>query len=81
MTCGVDAQAVASVVADWTGIPVGRMVKNEVEAVLKLGATLNERVIGQRHALNPAPVPNQQHFFSQIERLRMFRLLQPLHFS
>ena len=48
----VDAQAVASVVADWTGIPVGRMVKNEVEAVLKLGDTLNERVIGQRHALN-----------------------------
>jgi type VI secretion system protein VasG len=48
----VDSQAVASVVADWTGIPVGRMVKNEVEAVLKLGDTLNERVIGQRHALD-----------------------------
>jgi len=48
----VDAQAVASVVADWTGIPVGRMVKNEVEAVLKLGDTLNQRVIGQRHALD-----------------------------
>ena len=32
----VDAQAVASVVADWTGIPVGRMVKNEVEAILRL---------------------------------------------
>jgi len=48
----VDAQAVGSVVADWTGIPVGRMVKNEVEAVLKLGETLNERVIGQRHALD-----------------------------
>jgi type VI secretion system protein VasG len=39
-------------VADWTGIPVGRMVKNEAEAVLKLGDTLNERVIGQRHALD-----------------------------
>jgi type VI secretion system protein VasG len=48
----VDAQAVASVVADWTGIPVGRMVKNEAEAVLKLSDTLNERVIGQRHALD-----------------------------
>ena len=47
----VDAQAVASVVADWTGIPVGRMVKNEVEAVLKLADTLNQRVIGQRHGL------------------------------
>ncbi|MCP4378946.1 MAG: type VI secretion system ATPase TssH, partial [bacterium] len=38
----VDSQAIASVVADWTGIPVGRMVKNEAEAVLKLGDTLNE---------------------------------------
>ncbi|MEO6562653.1 MAG: type VI secretion system ATPase TssH [Nitrosospira sp.] len=47
----VDAQVVSSVVADWTGIPVGRMVKNEVEAVLKLADTLNQRIIGQRHAL------------------------------
>jgi type VI secretion system protein VasG len=47
----VDAQAVASVVADWTGIPVGRMVKNEIDAVLKLVDTLNARVIGQRHGL------------------------------
>ncbi len=47
----VDAQAVASVVADWTGIPVGRMVKNEVQAVLELADTLNKRVIGQKHGL------------------------------
>jgi len=47
----VDEQAVASVVADWTGIPVGRMVKNEVEGVLRLADTLNQRVIGQRHGL------------------------------
>jgi len=48
----VDSQAIAAVVADWTGIPVGRMVKNEIEAILKLGDTLNQRVIGQRHALD-----------------------------
>ncbi len=47
----VDGQAIASVVADWTGIPVGRMVKDEIDAVLKLAETLNQRVIGQRHAL------------------------------
>lgn len=47
----VDAQAVASVVGDWTGIPVGRMVKNEIETVLRLADTLNQRVIGQRHGL------------------------------
>ena len=48
----VDGQAVASVVGDWTGIPVGRMVKNEIETVLKLAETLNQRVIGQRHGLD-----------------------------
>ncbi len=48
----VDAQAVASVVADWTGIPVGRMVKNEIETVLKLADLLNRRIVGQRHALD-----------------------------
>ncbi len=47
----VDHQAVAAVVQDWTGIPVGRMVKNEIETVLKLADTLGERIIGQRHAL------------------------------
>ena len=47
----VDAQAVASVVADWTGIPVGRMVKNEIDTVLKLPDILNQRILGQRHAL------------------------------
>src|SRR5262249_58641554 len=36
----VDGQAVAAVVSDWTGIPVGRMVKNEIEAVVKLTDTL-----------------------------------------
>ena len=47
----VDEQAVASVVGDWTGIPVGRMVKNEIETVLKLASTLGQRVIGQNHGL------------------------------
>ena len=48
----VDEQAVAAVVQDWTGVPVGRMVKNEVESLLNLAETLNQRVIGQRHALD-----------------------------
>jgi type VI secretion system protein VasG len=47
----VDRQAVASVVQDWTGIPVGRMVKNEIENVLQLASTLNKRIIGQDHAM------------------------------
>ncbi|WNN44944.1 type VI secretion system ATPase TssH [Winslowiella toletana] len=47
----VDASVVAAVVSDWTGIPLGRMVKNEIEAVLNLTDTLSQRVVGQRHAL------------------------------
>jgi type VI secretion system protein VasG len=47
----VDEQAVASVVSDWTGIPVGRMVKDEIENVLRLAEILNKRVIGQSHGL------------------------------
>jgi type VI secretion system protein VasG len=48
----VDRQAVAAVISDWTGIPVGRMVKNEIQAVLSLADSLEKRVVGQRHALD-----------------------------
>ncbi len=47
----VDEQAIAAVVGDWTGIPVGRMVKNEVQAVIDLPTSLGKRIIGQGHAL------------------------------
>jgi len=47
----VDHQAVAAVVADWTGIPVGRMASNEIETVLTLPRLLAQRVIGQDHAM------------------------------
>jgi len=47
----VDHQAVASVVGDWTGIPVGRMVKDEIDTILKLEEHLAKRVIGQDHAM------------------------------
>lgn len=47
----VDAQVVARVVSDWTGIPLGRMVKDDIQAVLQLQEALQARVIGQPHAL------------------------------
>ncbi|AOO81772.1 type VI secretion system ATPase TssH [Bosea vaviloviae] len=47
----VDEQAVAAIVSDWTGIPVGRMVKDEIETILNLAETLNKRVVGQAHGL------------------------------
>lgn len=47
----VDDDAVATIIADWTGIPVGRMVQDEMETILSLSDTLNKRVIGQAHGL------------------------------
>ncbi|WP_332612920.1 type VI secretion system ATPase TssH [Achromobacter sp. ESBL13] len=48
----VDAQIVAEIISAWTGIPLGRMVNDEIRTVLQLQPMLAERVIGQDHALH-----------------------------
>jgi type VI secretion system protein VasG len=47
----VDGRIVASVISDWTGIPVGKMVKDEVRTVLQLQPRLENRIIGQQEAM------------------------------
>ncbi|MES2265083.1 MAG: type VI secretion system ATPase TssH [Pseudomonadota bacterium] len=47
----VDGQVVAEIVAGWTGIPLGKMVSDDIKTVLKLKDMLEERVIGQGHAI------------------------------
>ncbi|PTD96282.1 type VI secretion system ATPase TssH [Pseudothauera lacus] len=47
----VDGHVVAEIVAGWTGIPLGKMVKDEIRTVLNLKPLLQARVIGQDHAL------------------------------
>jgi len=47
----VDAGIVASVVSNWTGIPVGKMLSDEIETVLSLKERMKERIIGQDQAL------------------------------
>jgi len=47
----VDGQAVAEVVAGWTGIPTGRMQSNEIRTVMRLQETMERRIVGQSHAL------------------------------
>ena len=47
----VDAQVVASVISEWTGIPLGKMMDDEIVKVLNLEAELKQRIIGQDHAL------------------------------
>jgi len=51
VSAAVDEQIVASVVADWTGIPLGNMVRDEARAIIELADSLSERVIGQVTAL------------------------------
>ncbi len=48
----VDSQIVGEVVAAWTGIPIGKMLRDEMQSVLSLESTLGKRVIGQNHALD-----------------------------
>ena len=48
----VDGQAVAEVVAGWTGIPAGRMQSNEIRTVLNLQDVMGQRIVGQPHALD-----------------------------
>ena len=48
----VDGQIVAEIISAWTGIPLGRMVNDEIRTVLQLQPMLAERVIGQDHALH-----------------------------
>jgi type VI secretion system protein VasG len=47
----VDGHVVAEIVAGWTGIPLGKMVKDEIKTVLRLRENLEQRVLGQPHAI------------------------------
>jgi type VI secretion system protein VasG len=47
----VDGQTIGEVISGWTGIPVGKMLKDEIATVLTLEHVLGSRVIGQNHAL------------------------------
>jgi type VI secretion system protein VasG len=47
----VDGELVGQVISGWTGIPVGKMLRDDVQAALELERTLGKRVVGQDHAL------------------------------
>ncbi|UZA38302.1 type VI secretion system ATPase TssH [Moraxella bovis] len=46
----VDSHLIAQIIAEWTGIPIGKMMDDEVQKILHLSETLNQRIIGQPHA-------------------------------
>lgn len=47
----VDSNIIAKVVSDWTGIPIGKMVKNELQSILNLDQILNKRIINQEQGI------------------------------
>jgi len=51
MQAFVDSQTIAEVISAWTGIPVGKMLSDEIQTVISLKDRLEKRVIGQSHAL------------------------------
>ena len=56
----VDADDIAEVVAEWTGIPVSRLLESERQRLAHLEDLLGKRVIGQREALiGPSPMPSE----------------------
>ncbi len=48
----VNGDAIAEIVADWTGVPVGRMVKNDLTTLLEFEQTLGQRIVGQKSAIH-----------------------------
>jgi len=48
----VDAEVIADVIANWTGIPVGKMLTNEISTILNLKEKMEERIIGQSNAID-----------------------------
>ena len=66
MRLDVDADAVARTVASWTGIPLGKMMRDTVSTVLNLEDRLRTRVVGQDHALEAvAETTGGRYFFAQ----------------
>jgi type VI secretion system protein VasG len=51
LSLDVNGRSVAEVIADWTGVPLGSLLKDEHASLLELEQRLGERVIGQEHAL------------------------------
>ncbi|UNH32196.1 type VI secretion system ATPase TssH [Moellerella wisconsensis] len=51
ITPDVDVRTVATVIADWTGVPLSSLLKDQQTGLLELEANLAQRVVGQNHAL------------------------------
>ena len=76
----VDAQIVGEVISAWTGIPLGKMVKDEIATVLTLDDHLKRRVIGQDHALSAIAqriVTSRANLDDPVKPVGVFLLVGP----
>jgi type VI secretion system protein VasG len=76
----VDAQIVGEVISAWTGIPLGKMVKDEIATVLTLDDHLKKRVIGQDHALSAIAqriVTSRANLDDPVKPVGVFLLVGP----
>src|SRR5579862_1047669 len=80
MRVSVDAQIVGEVISNWTGIPLGKMMKDEIDTVLTLDEHLKKRVIGQDHALSAIAqriVTSRANMDDPVKPVGVFLLVGP----
>jgi type VI secretion system protein VasG len=80
MRVSVDAQIVGEVISAWTGIPLGKMMKDEIATVLTLDEHLKKRVIGQDHALSAIAqriVTSRANMDDPVKPVGVFLLVGP----
>ena len=76
----VDSQICGEVIAAWTGIPLGKMLKDEISVVLTLDEHLKKRVIGQDHGLSAISqriVTSRANMDDPVKPVGVFMLVGP----
>ena len=80
MRVAVDSQVVGEVISGWTGIPLGKMVKDEINTVLTLADALKQRVIGQDHAqeaITTRIITSRANMDDPVKPVGVFMLVGP----
>ena len=80
MSVAVDAQIVGEVISAWTGIPLGKMMKDEITTVLTLDEHLKRRVIGQDHAqaaISQRIITSRANMDDPVKPVGVFMLVGP----
>ena len=80
MRVAVDSQIVGEVISAWTGIPLGKMLKDEIQTVLTLDEHLKKRVIGQEHgqaAIAQRIITSRANMDDPVKPVGVFMLVGP----